>query len=424
MSATIIKTEAKGITVELFIPILSGKQSMGMLEREELIQQSINRAGQLATQYALAQFDTNGSPITVNGKKQTSKGQVSKTYQTPYGETVVYRHVYQTNAGGSTFCPLDSDARIISGSTPKLAKMISSKYSESCVNWVQKDMEDNHNRHLSRQFIQSLSRSTGALITEKQNWNYTIDVPVESVSTIGVSIDTTCLIFCNDGYSRATVGSISLYDSGGERLNSRYTAYLPENGKEQIHQSFDLEIKRIRTLYPKSFLVGVDDGTPESRIFLQGRVDAQILDFFHAGEYLFKASLAAFNRKAKANEWHRTTCHTLKNSENGTVEVLKALESLLEKQVNDKKKEIIQSSIAFIRSHLHYMEYYKYQQAHWPVGSGIMESAGEEIIRQRLCHSGMKWTDNGVRTVLALRCFNKSDGMWQQFWNKVNRHGR
>ena len=52
MSATIIKTEKKGITVQVFIPIPEGKENMSMLEREELIQQGVNQARQLATEYA------------------------------------------------------------------------------------------------------------------------------------------------------------------------------------------------------------------------------------------------------------------------------------------------------------------------------------------------------------------------------------
>jgi hypothetical protein len=69
------------------------------------------------------------------------------------------------------------------------------------------------------------------------------------------------------------------------------------------------------------------------------------------------------------------------------------------------------------------MDYCKYKQNNWPIGSGVIEAACKVIIKQRLCNSGMKWTDKGARTVLALRCFNKSDGMWEQFWNKIDRYG-
>jgi len=424
MSATILKTEANGIYVQVFIPIPEGKSNMGMLEREELIQQGINQAGQLATQYALSQFDTDGSPITVKGKKHTSKGQVSKVYQTPYGEIALCRHVYQTNAGGCTFCPLDNDARIITSSTPKLAKMIGSKYSESCANQVQKDLKNNHGRHLSKQYIQSLSQSIGDLIAEKKNWNYAIEVPEESVSTIGVSLDGTCMLLCDEGYRQAMVGSISLYDSQGERLYTRYTALPPEYGKEQFHQSFDHEIKRVRNLYPQAQYVGVADGAPDNWTFLQTRVDVQILDFFHASEYLSKTSKAAFKHEHKANEWYQGVYHTLKNEEDGAALVLKELESLLQKHISDKKKNVIQSAITYFTNHLHQMDYYNYRQKHCPIGSGVIEAACKVIIKQRLCNSGMRWTDNGARTVLALRCFNKSDGMWEQFWSKINRHGK
>ena len=165
MPVTIIRSDSKSVTVkieaEVTIPL--GK---GMLAIEEIIQSSVNHVGLLVTECALCQFDTDGSPISIGGKKFTSKGQISKAYQTPYGEVTIPRHVYQSNLGGSTYCPLDDDARIITGSTPKLAKMVSSKYSESGSRQVQKDLRENHGRYLSRSYIQDISHSVGSLIEE------------------------------------------------------------------------------------------------------------------------------------------------------------------------------------------------------------------------------------------------------------------
>jgi hypothetical protein len=424
MSATIIKAEKKGITVQVFIPIPEGKENMSMLEREELIQQGVNQAGLLATEYSLSQFDTDGSPITVKEKKYTTKGQVSKAYRTPYGEAVLCRHVYQTNAGGCTFCPLDNDARIFTSATPKLAKMVSSKYSESGAIQVQKDLETNHGRHLSKQYIQSLSQSIGSLIAEKKNWTYDINVSDEHVKTVSISLDGVCMLLSNDGYRQAMVGSISLYYFGGERLYTRYTALPPEYGKEQFYKSFDREIKNVRKLYPNAGYVGVADGASDNWTFLQSRVDVQVLDFFHASEYLTKASKSAFKRPEQASQWLQKACHTLKEEEDGAVLVLTQMKEFLNRKIKEDKKEIIQSSITYFTNHLHQMDYYKYQQNNQPIGSGVIEAACKVIVKQRLCNSGMKWTDNGARTVLALRCFNKSDGMWEQFWNKIIRYGK
>jgi hypothetical protein len=153
-------------------------------------------------------------------------------------------------------------------------------------------------------------------------------------------------------------------------------------------------------------------------------VDEQILDFYHASEYLSKASKAAFKRSDQASHWLEKACHTLKGTEDGAKLVLSEMKAFLNKQVAEDKKEIIQSAITYFTNHIHQMNYYKYQQNSWPIGSGVIEAACKVIIKQRLCNSGMRWTDHGARTVLALRCFNKSDGMWKQFWNKIDRYGK
>jgi quinol monooxygenase YgiN len=303
--------------------------------------------------------------------------------------------------------------------------MVSSKYSESGATQVQKDLNENHGRHLSRQYIQTISQSIGSLIAEKTNWKYNIEVSNEHVKTVSISIDGTCMLLCDDGYRQAMVGSISLYYFGGERLYTRYTALPPEYGKEQFHKAFEREIKMVRKLYPNATFVGVADGASDNWTFLQSYVDEQILDFYHASEYLSRASKAAFKQSDQASQWLEKACHTLKEEKDGAELVLGQMKTLWNnKKIKKEKEGIIQSSITYFSNHLHQMDYCKYQQNNWPIGSGVIEAACKVIIKQRLCNSGMKWTDKGARTVLALRCFNKSDGMWEQFWNKINRYGK
>src|ERR1700738_4388661 len=121
MSSTIIERGEKSVTIQITVPL-----TRSMLDTEEAIQQALNQAGVLATAEALKQFDTDGSPLEFGSTRWTSKGLEPKTYQTPYGEAVIERHVYQTGEGGATFCPLERDARIILTSTPRFAKPISS----------------------------------------------------------------------------------------------------------------------------------------------------------------------------------------------------------------------------------------------------------------------------------------------------------
>src|SRR5262245_29932938 len=118
MSAQIVDRTETGFTLQVTL-----SYNPSMLDFEETLQQQLNEAGVLATQEGLCQFDTDGSPITLGSLRLTSKGQLPKDYQCPYGVATVERHVYQGPQGGATYCPLDRDARIVVSSTPKFNKM-------------------------------------------------------------------------------------------------------------------------------------------------------------------------------------------------------------------------------------------------------------------------------------------------------------
>ena len=100
MNATIIARTETSFTLQVEIPY-----NGSMLDFEEALQDRLNEAGVVATAEGLQQFDTDGSPITVGPVKFTTKGQVEKDYQTPYGVATVARHVYQSPQGGPDLLP-------------------------------------------------------------------------------------------------------------------------------------------------------------------------------------------------------------------------------------------------------------------------------------------------------------------------------
>src|SRR5438094_898065 len=105
MAVSIITQDNDSITLQVTIPF-----NRSMLDSENTIQNAINELGTVATGELLKTFDTEGEDIQFGSVKMTSKGQLGKCYQTPYGEVNVARHVYQSAAGGTTFCPLEKDA--------------------------------------------------------------------------------------------------------------------------------------------------------------------------------------------------------------------------------------------------------------------------------------------------------------------------
>jgi hypothetical protein len=214
MSVSIVERTTEYVTIQIQIPL----SCSSLLKSEETIQTVLNEAGTLATGEALKQFDTDGAAIEVAGARWTSKGKLPKTYQTPFGAVEVQRHVYQRSVGGATFCPLDVDGRIIITSTPRFAKQISHKYAEMSSPRLVEDLQENHGRSVHRSFVQTLAEAVGSIaLLKEEDWHYQTPKLSMPVATVSIGMDGTCLLLCEGGFRQAMVGTISLYDQGGER---------------------------------------------------------------------------------------------------------------------------------------------------------------------------------------------------------------
>src|SRR3954469_14519602 len=230
MNATIIARTPTSFTLQVEVPY-----NGSMLDFEETLQERLNDAGVVATTEGLQQFDTDGSPITVGPVKLTTKGQVEKDYQAPYGVATLARHVYQSPEGGPTYCPLDRDARIVVTSTPRFAKTLSHKYAEFSSPRAQIDLEENHGRAVSRCLIQDVADAVAAAaMAKEEDWSYALPRFEEPPSTVAVSLDGTCLLMGEGGWRETMVGTLSFYDQEGERQHTIYLAATPEYGKAKF----------------------------------------------------------------------------------------------------------------------------------------------------------------------------------------------
>ena len=419
MEAKLISKDSKEVVIQITVSLEST-----MLKTEESIQFALNQTGCLATKVALSGYDTNGSPIVVDGVNHTSKGQVEKTYQTPYGEVCLPRHVYQNYLGGKTYCPLEKDAKIIVQSTPKFAKMTSSKYASNGGRIVQKDLNENHGRYISRNYIKDISDAVGGIALDKaEQWSYLPPVPLEQAKVISLGLDGTCMFMSGDGWRQAMVGTIAFYGEDGQRLDTIYLSAAPEYGKTRFISEFEKEIKDIKTIYPDADYVGVADGAKDNWTFLSKHTECEILDFFHASEYVTKVADVIWRAKAKRSKWLTDSCHKLKHEKNGAKELLNEFIGYRSRKMNVDKKEKLESAITYFSNHLLIMNYSDYIKKNYPIGSGVTEAACKVIVKQRLCNSGMKWKQQGAESVLCLRASNYSSNRWEQMWNKIDRYG-
>jgi hypothetical protein len=419
MEATITKRSAKCYTIEVEIPY----EFNSMLEAENRIQQQVNSVGILATGEALKQFDTDGSPLTIDGVKFTSRGHIQNTYQTPYGDVQIDRHFYQTAHGGRGYCPLEPRARIITTATPKCAKMVASKYANTSAGQVQIDLDENHGRTMSRSHIQAVCDVVGSIASVKEaTWNYAIPVEAAEVATIAMGVDGTGMLTCDDGNRQAMVGTVSLYDQEGTRLHTLYVAARPEHGKATFFADMEREITKITDRYPTAYRLGVADGAKDNWTFLEPFTEAQLIDFYHASEYIGKVGRAAVSKKAR-DQWIADTCHALKHDAGAAEAICGEMQGFLARKFSKTNRETVEAAVTYFTNNGHRMDYATHVTQQHPIGSGVTEAACKVIVKKRLCGAGMRWKEHGASIVLTLRCLRYSDGRWQQFWQKIDRYG-
>lgn len=420
MRAQIISKSKDEITLSVKM-----KFNKSMIQSERFIQDALNEAGNVATGELLSRFDTDGSPIIMGNIKLTSKKvKISQKYQTPYGEVSVERNVYQSSKGGKTFCPLEKNARIVLKSTPRFAEQVSHKAAEMASTQVAKDFENNHQRHIPRSYIKKLSEAVAAVVqTREEKWEYHVPDDLKDIKTITIGMDGTCMLYCEGGYREAMAGTISLYNSEGERKHTTYIASEPEYGKSRFKKKMEQEISRIKNRYVSATYIGLADGATDNWNFLKEHVERQVLDFYHVTEYLADIAPIVSEKKSEQTDWLDKTCHNLKHKTGAAARILNEIKTWKTNKRYKNYKKQLDDAITYFTNHKSKMIYAKQVSQNMPIGSGVTEAACKVIVKQRLCKSGMKWKEKGAGFVLSLRALSYSEGRWEQFWDKVDQYG-
>ena len=146
-----------------------------------------------------------------------------------------------------------------------------------------------------------------------------------------------------------------------------------------------------------------------------GRVDAVILDFYHASEHLgdlAKAWHGAGTEAAQAQ--HDRWSHRLKHE--GGQAVLAEVRARGGGS-RPSAREVWQETVTYFENQVHRMDYPRYVARGWQIGSGPVESACKTVVGQRLKGTGMRWGGRGSDGVCHLRALFLSErGQWDAFW--------
>ena len=148
------------------------------------------------------------------------------------------------------------------------------------------------------------------------------------------------------------------------------------------------------------------------------RVEAVILDFYHAAEHLCDWAKVLYPRESEAKRVGAEWCHRLKH-EGGKV-VLTALRQMNVSRRSAEVQQTHRQLVGYFENQVHRMDYPAYRAKGWLIGSGPVEAACKQVVNQRLKGSGMRWSETGADAVCHLRAlFRGEKGQWDACWSSL-----
>jgi hypothetical protein len=130
----------------------------------------------------------------------------------------------------------------------------------------------------------------------------------------------------------------------------------------------------------------------------------QIVDWYHAEEYLKNVAQVAFSDLSERMVWLEDVTQALWDGE--VEKVISACETLASSCAEARK------AVTYFYNHAERMRYDQFRAAGYMIGSGTVESGCKQIVSQRLKLPGAQWTVPGaVRTAKARAAW--LSGQWQ-----------
>jgi len=137
----------------------------------------------------------------------------------------------------------------------------------------------------------------------------------------------------------------------------------------------------------------------------------RILDFPHAGQRIGQVGQALHGEgTAETKLWTAERLHRLKHE--GPQPILTEFGDLQQKYPD---LPVLAENLAYLEKRVAQMQYPRFQQQGWPIGSGMVESGNKLVVEARLKGAGMHWARPNVNGMLGLRNIVCSD-RWSQEW--------
>lgn len=127
----------------------------------------------------------------------------------------------------------------------------------------------------------------------------------------------------------------------------------------------------------------------------------EIVDFYHAAEHVWAVAHALFGEGTEpAARWADVALVALRDA--GAASLLALLDDITPS--TPAAAEALRREQQYFRAHQGRMDYPAFHARGLPLGSGAVESAAKHLVALRMKRSGARWSNDGAKGVLAVRC--------------------
>ncbi len=419
------------------------------------LKDALTATGAAALQAFVQSYNPTDPLLEIRGQRLRFKMVSPKEFLTGFGPMVLERSLYQADAGGRSYVPLD-DFWDMAGefATTEVREAVLFSVAHVTPQETEQLLRKCALFHPSATAIQHIVRPVGDLI-ERRSEDLDSAIRAEEAipkgtRVLAASLDGVNVLLQEPGvkrgrpgerpgldsspvsptsYKNAMVGSISFYGTvpkgkdGPQRLASRYVARMPEKEALTFKQQFEGELAGVEDRLPEKVVkVLLLDGHRTLWKYAEGAERfaeyEKLIDFYHTTEHLSKAAEALFGKGSRRAEgWYTQYRVKLLEEDDAAAAILRSLDYYRHRQrLGKTRQDALAQERTFFSRNRHRMTYASFRRRGLPIGNGPVEAACKTLVKTRLCRSGMRWSRVGGQRILSLRTYVKSQ-RWDRFWH-------
>jgi hypothetical protein len=141
---------------------------------------------------------------------------------------------------------------------------------------------------------------------------------------------------------------------------------------------------------------------------------ALIQDYWHVAEHLAQVCKEVYEETPGTSERLERWKQAL--TESRASEVIEELRGE-HKRRRGAKRERLEKEIHYLEAGRERMDYARYREEGWPIGSGAVEATCKHLIKERFALTGARWDRSNIAPIAALRVAIMNDE-WESAWSR------